>query len=210
MKPYIKVKRVLDVIMALLLIAFFSPFLIIGYLLSRIFVSKNALFVQERGGLYDKKINVYKFKTMMDAFDKNGNLLPDEDRICKVGTFLRRFSIDELPQLFNVLKGDMSLVGPRPLMMATVESIPPQYRRRSSVLPGITGLAQVNGRNNLKYSVKYSYDIEYVDNISFMLDAKILVLTVFAVLFADASTKYTAVEELDDVGGLSNDPRAKR
>ncbi|MBR6389045.1 MAG: sugar transferase [Opitutales bacterium] len=196
--------------MALLLIAFFSPFLIIGYLLSRIFVSKNALFVQERGGLYDKKINVYKFKTMMDAFDKNGNLLPDEDRICKVGTFLRRFSIDELPQLFNVLKGDMSLVGPRPLMMATVESIPPQYRRRSSVLPGITGLAQVNGRNNLKYSVKYSYDIEYVDNISFMLDAKILVLTVFAVLFADASTKYTAVEELDDVGGLSNDPRAKR
>lgn len=196
--------------MALLLIAFFSPFLIIGYLLSRIFVSKNALFVQERGGLYDKKINVYKFKTMKDAFDKNGNLLPDEDRICKVGTFLRRFSIDELPQLFNVLKGDMSLVGPRPLMMATVESIPPQYRRRSSVLPGITGLAQVNGRNNLKYSVKYSYDIEYVDNISFTLDAKILVLTVFAVLFADASTKYTAVEELDDVGGLSNDPRAKR
>lgn len=210
MKPYIKVKRVLDVIMALLLIAFFSPFLIIGYLLSRIFVSKNALFVQERGGLYDKKINVYKLKTMKDAFDKNGNLLPDEDRICKVGTFLRRFSIDELPQLFNVLKGDMSLVGPRPLMMATVESIPPQYRRRSSVLPGITGLAQVNGRNNLKYSVKYSYDIEYVDNISFTLDAKILVLTVFAVLFADSSTKYTAVEELDDVGGLSNDPRAKR
>ena len=95
-------------------------------------------------------------------------------------------------------------------MMSTVENIPPQYRRRSSVLPGITGLAQVNGRNNLKYSVKYSYDIEYVDNISFWLDVKILVLTVFAVLFADGSTKYTSIEELDDVGGLSKDPRAKR
>ncbi len=195
--------------MSVILIIVLSPLMLLGYLLSKIFVSREALFIQERGGLYEKKIYVYKLKTMKDAFDKKGNLLPDEDRICKVGSFLRRFSIDELPQLFNVLKGDMSIIGPRPLMMSTVESMPQQYRRRASVLPGITGLAQVNGRNNLKYSVKYSFDIEYVDNISFWLDLKILFMTFFAVLFADESTKYTAIEELDDVGGLSNDPRKK-
>lgn len=196
--------------MSVSLIVALSPILLLGYLLSKIFVSKNALFIQERGGLYERKIYVYKLKTMKDAFDKDGNLLPDEYRICKVGSFLRRFSIDELPQLFNVLKGDMSMIGPRPLMISTVESMPKQYRRRSSVLPGITGLAQVNGRNNLKYSVKYSFDIEYVDNISFWLDLKIIFLTVFAVLFADDSTKYTDVQGLDDVGGINNDPRVKK
>ncbi len=196
--------------MSVSLIVALSPILLLGYLLSKIFVSKNALFIQERGGLYEKKIYVYKLKTMKDAFDKDGNLLPDEYRICKVGSFLRRFSIDELPQLFNVLKGDMSMIGPRPLMISTVESMPKQYRRRSSVLPGITGLAQVNGRNNLKYSVKYSFDIEYVDNISFWLDLKIIFLTVFAVLFADDSTKYTDVQGLDDVGGVDHDPRVKK
>ena len=202
MKGYLKVKRAMDIFMSVSLIVALSPILLLGYLLSKIFVSKNALFIQERGGLYERKIYVYKLKTMKDAFDKDGNLLPDEYRICKVGSFLRRFSIDELPQLFNVLKGDMSMIGPRPLMISTVESMPKQYRRRSSVLPGITGLAQVNGRNNLKYSVKYSFDIEYVDNISFWLDLKIIFLTVFAVLFADDSTKYTDVQGLDDVGGV--------
>lgn len=210
MKGYLKVKRAMDIFMSVSLIVALSPILLLGYLLSKIFVSKNALFIQERGGLYERKIYVYKLKTMKDAFDKDGNLLPDEYRICKVGSFLRRFSIDELPQLFNVLKGDMSMIGPRPLMISTVESMPEQYRRRSSVLPGITGLAQVNGRNNLKYSVKYSFDIEYVDNISFWLDLKIIFLTVFAVLFADDSTKYTDVQELDDVGGIMNDPRVKK
>lgn len=210
MKGYLKVKRAMDIFMSVSLIVALSPILLLGYLLSKIFVSKNALFIQERGGLYEKKIYVYKLKTMKDAFDKDGNLLPDEYRICKVGSFLRRFSIDELPQLFNVLKGDMSMIGPRPLMISTVESMPEQYRRRSSVLPGITGLAQVNGRNNLKYSVKYSFDIEYVDNVSFWLDLKIIFLTVFAVLFADDSTKYTDVQELDDVGGIMNDPRIKK
>ena len=200
----------MDIFMSVSLIVALSPILLLGYLLSKIFVSKNALFIQERGGLYEKRIYVYKLKTMKDAFDKDGNLLPDEYRICKVGSFLRRFSIDELPQLFNVLKGDMSMIGPRPLMISTVESMPQQYRRRSSVLPGITGLAQVNGRNNLKYSVKYSFDIEYVDNISFWLDIKIIFLTIFAVLFADDSTKYTAVQELDDVGGVDHDPRVKK
>ncbi|MDX8414623.1 sugar transferase [Intestinicryptomonas porci] len=210
MKGYLKVKRAMDIFMSVSLIVALSPILLLGYLLSKIFVSKNALFIQERGGLYERKIYVYKLKTMKDAFDKDGNLLPDEYRICKVGSFLRRFSIDELPQLFNVLKGDMSMIGPRPLMISTVESMPKQYRRRSSVLPGITGLAQVNGRNNLKYSVKYSFDIEYVDNISFWLDLKIIFLTVFAVLFADDSTKYTDVQGLDDVGGINNDPRVKK
>ena len=210
MKGYLKVKRAMDIFMSVSLIVALSPILLLGYLLSKIFVSKNALFIQERGGLYERKIYVYKLKTMKDAFDKDGNLLPDEYRICKVGSFLRRFSIDELPPLFNVLKGDMSMIGPRPLMISTVESMPKQYRRRSSVLPGITGLAQVNGRNNLKYSVKYSFDIEYVDNISFWLDLKIIFLTVFAVLFADDSTKYTDVQGLDDVGGINNDPRVKK
>lgn len=210
MKGYLKVKRAMDIFMSVSLIVALSPILLLGYLLSKIFVSKNALFIQERGGLYERKIYVYKLKTMKDAFDKDGNLLPDEYRICKVGSFLRRFSIDELPQLFNVLKGDMSMIGPRPLMISTVESMPKQYRRRSSVLPGITGLAQVNGRNNLKYSVKYSFDIEYVDNISFWLDLKIIFLTVFAVLFADDSTKYTDVQGLDDVGGVDHDPRVKK
>lgn len=210
MKGYLKVKRAMDIFMSVSLIVALSPILLLGYLLSKIFVSKNALFIQERGGLYERKIYVYKLKTMKDAFDKDGNLLSDEYRICKVGSFLRRFSIDELPQLFNVLKGDMSMIGPRPLMISTVESMPKQYRRRSSVLPGITGLAQVNGRNNLKYSVKYSFDIEYVDSISFWLDLKIIFLTVFAVLFADDSTKYTDVQGLDDVGGINNDPRVKK
>lgn len=141
-----------------------------------------AFFTQERPGKNGKIFKVIKFKSMTDERDENGNLLPNEQRITSVGKFIRATSIDELPQLFNVLKGDMSLIGPRPLMIRYLDLYTPEQARRHDVRPGITGWAQVNGRNAISWTKKFELDVWYVDHMSLMLDLKILYLTVVSVV----------------------------
>lgn len=145
----------------------------------RIKIGTPVLFTQERPGLYGKAFCVYKFRTMTNEKDTSGNLLPDADRLVPFGRFLRSTSLDELPELINVLKGDMSLVGPRPLLMEYLERYTPEQARRHEVRPGITGWAQVNGRNALSWEEKFQLDVWYVDNRSLWLDIKILFLTLW-------------------------------
>ena len=139
-------------------------------------------FFQLRPGKNGKIFKIIKFKTMTDKKDENGNLLPDADRLTKIGSFVRKTSLDEIPQLLNVIKGDMSLVGPRPLLPKYLELYNDFQRRRNEVKPGITGWAQVNGRNSISWEKKFEYDVWYVDNVSFLLDIKILILTVLKVV----------------------------
>jgi undecaprenyl phosphate N,N'-diacetylbacillosamine 1-phosphate transferase len=171
-------KYVLDFILALLSLTLISPlFLLLTIIL--FFGNKgNAFFLQKRPGKNAQLFNVIKFKTMTDACDKNGRLLPDSQRFTKIGKFIRALSIDEIPQLFNVLKGDMSLVGPRPLLVKYLPLYSKQQSRRHEVRPGITGWAQINGRNAISWPEKFECDIYYVDNLSFVLDMKIILLTV--------------------------------
>ena len=144
--------------------------------------SSPVLFRQQRPGLHGKPFTLYKFRTMTDARDADGNLLPDADRLTSFGRFLRRTSLDELPELINVLKGDMSLVGPRPLLMHYLDRYTPEQARRHEVQPGITGWAQINGRNAVSWEEKFRLDVWYVDHVSFWLDLKILFLTAWKVL----------------------------
>ena len=139
-------------------------------------------FFQLRPGKNGKIFKIIKFKTMTDKKDENGNLLPDADRLTKIGSFVRKTSLDEIPQLLNVIKGDMSLVGPRPLLPQYLELYNDFQRRRNEVKPGITGWAQVNGRNSISWEKKFEYDVWYVDNVSFLLDIKILIMTVLKVV----------------------------
>jgi lipopolysaccharide/colanic/teichoic acid biosynthesis glycosyltransferase len=164
--------------MASLLLAIFSILFIIIILLLK-FANKDAgvFFIQKRPGKQGKIFRLLKFKTMKDCKDNKGNLLPDIQRLTKIGKFIRSTSLDELPQLINVLKGDMSLVGPRPLLVDYLPLYNPQQARRHEVKPGITGWAQVNGRNQLNWTEKFKMDVWYVDNVSFILDLKILLLT---------------------------------
>jgi sugar transferase EpsL len=152
---------------------------------------------QRRPGFMGKPFAIYKFRTMTEQRDANGVLLPDEQRITNVGRFLRSFSLDELPEIFNVLKGDMSLIGPRPLMMQYLERYTPEQARRHEVMPGITGWVQINGRNNLSWEEKFSLDVWYVDHQSFVLDLRILVITVWKVLRREGISQegYVAAEE---------------
>jgi lipopolysaccharide/colanic/teichoic acid biosynthesis glycosyltransferase len=142
-------------------------------------------FFQERPGMNQKPFNIIKFKSMTDEKDENGNLLPDIERITKFGAIVRKLSIDELPQLINVLKGDMSLVGPRPLLFKYIPLYSEEQLRRHEVRPGITGWAQVNGRNSISWTQKFALDVEYVDKVSFLMDCKILLLTVKKVLIRE-------------------------
>lgn len=147
------------------------------------------LFKQQRPGLNSKIFQIYKFRTMTDAKDKNGNLLPNDKRITRLGKILRKLSLDELPQLFNVLKGELSLVGPRPLLVDYLDLYTQEQSRRHDVRPGITGWAQVNGRNAISWEEKFEYDVWYVDNQSFWLDIKILFMTVLKVVKSDGVNK---------------------
>ena len=169
-------KRLLDIVVSLLLIVLLSPVLIVIALLLRL-EQKQIFFMQERPGRFEKPFRIVKFKSMNDARDSNGNLLPDFERLTKVGRFTRNHSLDELPQLFNVLAGSMSLVGPRPLLFKYIPLYSPDQRRRHDVRPGITGWAQVNGRNQISWTEKFKLDIEYVDNVSLLFDVRILWLT---------------------------------
>ena len=159
-----------------------SPILLIIYILVRIKLGKPAIFKQERPGKNEKIFTLYKFRTMTDEKDKDGNLLPDEKRLTKFGNVLRSTSLDELPELVNILKGDMSIVGPRPLLVEYLPLYNEEQKRRHNVRPGLTGLAQVSGRNNLSWEEKFKDDVYYVDHISLWEDIKIILKTVGKVL----------------------------
>lgn len=175
-------KRCFDFLIALLFLILCWPLLVILAFLIRIKLGSPVLFKQERPGLHSRPFTLYKFRTMTNACKANGELLPDELRLTPFGRFLRKLSLDELPQLFNVLKGDLSLVGPRPLLMEYLPLYTLEQARRHNVKPGITGWAQVNGRNAIGWEQKFALDVWYVDNQSFWLDLKILWLTVLKVL----------------------------
>lgn len=175
-------KNLFDKVLSLLLIILFSPILIIVSILLLIFVGKPIVFKQKRPGLKEEIFTVYKFRTMTNDTDSEGNLLPDDKRLVGIGKFIRSTSLDELPQLFNVLKGDMSFVGPRPLLVDYLGLYSDEQKRRHDVKPGITGWAQVNGRNSISWKQKFEYDVWYVDNQSFALDLKILWMTFLKVV----------------------------
>ena len=171
------IKRLFDIIATSATILILSPVIITAALIVRLKMGVPVFFKQKRPGLHGKPFIIYKFRTMTDKKDHDGKVLPDEMRLTPLGKFLRRFSIDELPQLFNVIRGDLSLVGPRPLLMEYLPLYTPESARRHDVKPGITGWAQVNGRNALSWDERFRLDVWYVYNRSFMLDLKILWLT---------------------------------
>lgn len=171
------IKRFLDVCCALAAIIVFSWLYILVAILVRVKLGSPILFKQQRPGKDEKIFNLYKFRTMTDERDENGNLLPDDVRLTKFGKLLRSTSLDELPEAFNILKGDMSVVGPRPLRVNYLPLYNARQRRRHEVRPGLSGLAQINGRNNISWEEKFEYDVTYVDNITFIGDIKIIVLS---------------------------------
>jgi lipopolysaccharide/colanic/teichoic acid biosynthesis glycosyltransferase len=170
-------KRLFDLLLALPGVVLLAPLMSLLAALVRIKLGSPIFFDQLRPGLEGKPFKLYKFRTMTNAKDKDGKLLPDERRLTKFGRFLRSTSLDELPELINVLKGEMSLVGPRPLLMEYLPLYSPEQARRHEVLPGITGWAQVNGRNAISWEEKFKLDVWYVDNVSLWLDLKILWMT---------------------------------
>lgn len=178
MRPYLKVKRILDWLMACVLIILSSPIMIAAIMAIKVSSKGPVLFRQKRPGKNCNIFTVYKFRTMSLETDVNGELLPDIQRMTRVGSLLRKTSIDELPQLINILKGDMSFIGPRPLLVQYLEMYTPEQNRRHEVTPGISGWAQVNGRNTISWEEKFEYDVWYVENITFKLDAKILIKTI--------------------------------
>ena len=175
---YKHIKQILDAIVALIVLIAISPIFILLIILLFIANNGHPFYFQKRPGKNEKVFTICKFKSMNDKKDKNGKLLPDADRITKVGAFVRKTSLDELPQLLNVVKGEMSFVGPRPLMVSYLELYNTDQKRRHLVRPGVTGWAQVNGRNAISWEQKFKYDVWYVDNQNFILDFKILLLTV--------------------------------
>ncbi|WP_294381667.1 sugar transferase [uncultured Clostridium sp.] len=176
------VKRLLDITISLIALIFLLPLMLLIYLLVIINLGSPAFFLQERVGKDNKIFKMIKFRTMKNSTDKNGNLLSDNERVTKFGSFLRSFSLDELPELINILKGDMSLVGPRALLVQYLGLYNDEQIRRHEVLPGLTGWAQINGRNSITWSEKFKLDIWYVDNWSLWLDIKIFFLTFWKVL----------------------------
>lgn len=168
-----RIKRCLDIVLSLCGIIVLSPVLLVLFILVRVKLGSPVLFKQERPGKGEKIFTLCKFRTMTDARDEKGELLPDEVRLTKFGWLLRATSLDELPELFNILKGDMSVIGPRPLLVRYLPRYNSFQRRRHEVRPGLTGLAQVNGRNALTWEEKFEYDVRYVDNLTFAMDVRI-------------------------------------
>lgn len=186
-------KRPMDFTLALLALIVLSPVLLITAILVRIKLGSPIIFKQARPGLNEEIFNLYKFRTMTSETDEKGNLLPDDKRLTKFGKTLRSTSLDELPELINIIKGDMSIVGPRPLLVRYLPRYNKHQARRHEVRPGFTGLAQVNGRNSITWQEKFNYDVEYIDNISFIGDIKIILKTVKTVLFKEGITSETSV-----------------
>lgn len=191
-------KRVLDFSLSLLALIVLSPILLILMIVGAIAMGGNPFFTQMRPGKINKKtgkekiFKLIKFRTMTNAKDQDGNLLPDEKRLIKYGKILRSTSLDELPELINILKGDMSIVGPRPLLVRYLDRYTPEQRRRHEVRPGFTGLAQINGRNAISWEDKFKFDVMYVDNITFLGDIKIIFGTVKTVLKRDGISSETS------------------
>lgn len=179
------VKRILDVTFACVFLFLLSPVLLLTALLVRIKLGSPVIFRQARGGLYGREFMILKFRTMTDMRDEEGLLLPDSERLTRFGRFLRRTSIDELPQLINILRGDMSFVGPRPQLAEFLLHYTDDENLRHSVRPGLTGLAQVCGRNSLPWKKRFKLDAEYAKSVSFLLDAKIVLLTLFTLFGKD-------------------------
>lgn len=179
---YLKYKRSIDVFLASIALLLLSPFIVIIYFCIWLVDGKPVIFKQMRPGYLGRPFFIYKFRTMKDIRDKNGNLLPDEYRLTSFGKFLRKSSLDELPELWNVIKGDMSLVGPRALLMEYLSRYTPAQARRHEVKPGITGWAQVNGRNAITWEEKFKLDVWYVDSCNLWLDLRIIIMTLIKVL----------------------------
>lgn len=204
------IKRLLDLILSLMAFIILMPLMLIIYILVRIKLGKPAIFKQERPGKDEKIFTLYKFRTMTDEKDENGNLLPDEKRLTKFGKVLRSTSLDELPELINIIKGDMSIVGPRPLAVCYLPYYNEIEKHRHDVRPGLTGLAQINGRNNLSWEERFDYDIQYVNKITFKTDSIIILKTIGKVLKSqDVAVRGTGkVIDFDEYrknGGKKND-----
>ena len=202
------IKRPMDFTLALLAIIVFSWLYILVAILVRVKLGSPIIFKQQRPGKDEKIFNMYKFRTMTDARDENGELLPDEIRLTRFGKLLRKTSLDELPEAFCILKGDMSIVGPRPLRVHYLPLYNEHQRRRHEVRPGLSGLAQINGRNNISWEEKFEYDVTYVDNITFIGDVKIILFTVWKAFVkteninADGEAtmgEFMGTEKIDDV-----------
>lgn len=189
---YKYIKRFFDIFSSLIAIIILSPVLIVTAILVRTKLGSPVLFKQERPGKDEKIFTLMKFRTMTDERDENGELLPDEIRLTKFGKFLRSTSIDELPELFNILKGDMSVIGPRPLLVRYLPRYNAHQHRRHEVRPGLSGWAQVNGRNTVSWEDKFDMDVEYVDNYNLVMDIKILFMTVKNVLKHDGISSETS------------------
>ena len=199
------IKRILDILISLTFIILFSWLYLILTILVRIKLGSPVLFCQERPGYNEKIFKLYKFRTMTDKRDEKGNLLPDSERLTKFGRVLRSTSLDELPEMFNILKGDMSLIGPRPLLVEYLPYYTEEERLRHSVRPGLTGLAQVSGRNYLAWDKRLARDVEYVNHISFIMDIRIIIKTIMVVFKKEDVSVDTNVVE-----GYLWDERQKR
>lgn len=185
-------KRPLDIICSLLALIILSPVLLVTAILVRIKLGSPVIFKQQRPGLNEKIFTLYKFRTMTDKRDEEGNLLPDEERLTKFGKLLRSTSLDELPELWNILTGDMSVVGPRPLLTQYLPLYNEEQRKRHSVRPGLTGLAQVSGRNEVSWEEKFNLDTQYSNSITLYTDSKIILRTIFDVLSKRGVTSATS------------------
>jgi undecaprenyl phosphate N,N'-diacetylbacillosamine 1-phosphate transferase len=189
------IKRPMDITLSLIALIFFIPVFLVVALLVRVNLGSPVLFKQKRPGLSGKIFKMYKFRTMSSERDENGKLLSDNERLTKFGRFLRSTSLDELPELLNILKGDMSIIGPRPLLVEYLPLYNSYQKRRHEVRPGLSGLAQVNGRNTLTWEDKFELDVEYVDNINFINDIKIILLTIRKVFVREGINFNTVVKD---------------
>ena len=198
------VKRLLDLVLSAVALLLLSPVILVVAILVRCNLGAPVIFCQERPGKDEEIFKLYKFRSMTDACDAYGQLLPDELRLTRFGRFLRSTSLDELPELWNIFKGDMSIVGPRPLLVKYLPLYNEEQRHRHDVTPGLTGWAQVHGRNLCSWEEKFDYDIWYVDHVSFILDLQIIFLTVKAVLKREGISSETS-ETMEDFTGTSQD-----
>jgi lipopolysaccharide/colanic/teichoic acid biosynthesis glycosyltransferase len=191
------IKRLLDVAVSITAVIVLCPFILLTAVLIKIKLGAPVLFVQERPGRNERIFLLYKFRTMTNERDKNGVLMPEPARLTALGTFLRKYSVDELPELINIIKGDMSIIGPRPLLVKYLPYYTKEEHTRHSVRPGLSGLAQVSGRNNLSWDERFSLDVEYTKSISFFNDMRIFASTIFKVITAKHIIEPGLIEDFD-------------